>query len=54
MKSEAERALDQLPVLNPGDICQKCGANRHTDSISYNIDEHGNITDCSKCKERMQ
>lgn len=42
--------LDHLPVIELKWPCQKCGAE---DAPGCNIDAEGNVTDCSRCKERL-
>lgn len=56
MKNE-KNLLESLPVLVIGDTCQKCGAKSHPAPNGFrscNIDDKGNVTDCDRCKERMQ
>jgi len=42
--------LDDLPVFVSKWPCATCGAH---DAPSYNIDEEGQVTDCSLCADRL-
>lgn len=45
-------ALEQLPIVEIKGPCQTCGC-AYPDCVPCNIDDEGKVTDCHKCKERM-
>jgi hypothetical protein len=47
-----DEVLDSLPSIEIKWPCKTCGADYEDQPC--NIDESGRVTDCGKCKERIQ